>query len=229
MVIRKFRLRTSSVSIATFIFLILFFPITLQAGTDISKTFAFPQSDFAYGNCCSRLLSLSSDKDSLRPDHPLVPKSKGTAVRWSLGATFAPVVIGGLTALSGVSGSGDDDNTAIIFGLGIGSVGLIFGPSAGHFYAHKCGRGWVGAGIRALSGFVVMGGAGATTFSNSGGAIVFVVFGGVIYLSSAIYDIATIGKSVEKYNNKHGLVNLQITPTYSSQEIGVGFGLSLRF
>jgi hypothetical protein len=117
----------------------------------------------------------------------------------------------------------------IICGLGIGSLGLIFGPSAGHFYAHSYGRGWAGAGIRALSGFIVTGGAVATAFSNSGGVVVLVVLGGVTYLSSAIYDIATVGKSVEKYNNKHGLTNFQINPTYFSQEKAVGVNFSMGF
>jgi len=229
MVSHKLHLRSCSILITTFIFLALSFPITLWASVDIGKILTFTQSDSAYRNCRSNLLCLSSDEDSPKCDHPLAPKSKGTAVRWSLGATFAPVVIGGLIALSGVSGSGDDDNAPIIFGLGISWAGLIFGPSAGHFYAHKCGRGWAGAGIRALSGFVVMGGAGATTFSNSGGAIVFVVFGGVIYLSSAIYDIATVGKSIKEYNTKHGLTYFQISPSYCSKEKTVGLSLSLRF
>ena len=79
-------------------------------------------------------------------------KSPGAGTLWSLGATLVPAGIGIVTATAG--GWNDNHTTLGIAIAAIGS-GLLFGPSAGHWYAERNGRAWTTTGLRA--GLLVLG------------------------------------------------------------------------
>ncbi|MCH9015831.1 MAG: hypothetical protein IH877_09130 [Gemmatimonadetes bacterium] len=66
-------------------------------------------------------------------------KSEGRALLWSLGATIGPMIPGLLFAQS-------NQNHGAAAALIIG--GLLFGPSAGHWYAERWGRGFASVGAR---------------------------------------------------------------------------------
>ncbi|HEX9916490.1 MAG TPA: hypothetical protein VGB16_02030, partial [candidate division Zixibacteria bacterium] len=157
MVSHKLLLHLCLILITTFIFVTFSLPITLWASVELGKILTFTQSDFAYRNSRSNLFSLSSDNNSPRSNHLLVSKSKSTALRWSLGATLVAPVIGGSFLLKGISGS--EIKAGAVVGIVVGSLGLVFGPSTGHFYAHEYGRAWTGIGLRTLSGVIIMAGA----------------------------------------------------------------------
>ena len=88
-------------------------------------------------------------------------------------------------------------------------VGIVIGPSAGHWYAGNTKRGLTSfamrAGLSILSvsalvagGIVGFGGNDLATHSLFGASAVFA--GGV--LTSAVYDIVTAPKSARLYNEK---------------------------
>lgn len=116
---------------------------------------------------------------------PSVPglKSKRTAYLWSVGATLVSIA-----------------NPAFFVTF---PLALIIGPSAGHCYAGNWGQGLVSAGIRIGVAAAGIGASVALQKSyptiNEKQIVVLSVAGGII-LGSAIYDYATISRSVEGHN-----------------------------
>jgi len=160
------------------------------------------------------------------------PKSKSAALTWSIGATFVPAAVGGAMVLYSTKGMGTDGNLA---GMGIlmGSLGLLFGPGAGHAYAGR-EKPMKGAYLRGLGmligGIGGLGAAVSESFGNdqSSGTIFIIVAGGVLILTSAVYDIATTGHSVEEYNRRYGYSLIQVKPWYHCSKQAVGFALTLN-
>lgn len=138
-------------------------------------------------------------------------KSHGAAMRLSLFGTLGPMLIG--AALT--PGSEGNIEEIAVFTL----AGMAFGPGLGHAYAGNSRRFLLGAGIRAVA---LAGAVGATASSyDTGDATAFAYGGGValaVYLASAVYDIATTGKSVDKYNDKHGLTHVTLSTTYLADQ-----------
>jgi hypothetical protein len=104
----------------------------------------------------------------------------------------------------------------------------------GYFYAGQGGRAWTGIGIRALatggmiSAFGICGwdcGEGDDEYTIAWA--VFLASGGT-FLGSAIYDIATVQRSVRERNQSLN-PSLSLTPTYSPARRAVGLRLSLQF
>ncbi len=167
------------------------------------------------------------------------PKSRGTALTYSIRMTALPAIVGGLMALEGTS---DNSSGMTLFGLGLGSAGVLFGPGAGHAYAGRMGRFWGGAAIRGLAGALVFVGGlwiyGSSNFylgsssesdGSAAGGIVIVVGAGALFLTSAVYDIATVGRSADKYNHSHGFSDLRMTPTYFASHKAPGLMLTMSF
>ena len=167
------------------------------------------------------------------------PKSRGKALAYSLRATAIPAVVGGLMALEGMS---DNYGWMTGFGLGLGSAGVIFGPGAGHVYARRTGRFWGGAAIRGLAGSLAVVGGFWIYFSSNfhfgsspeshgspTGGIVLVAGAGAIALTSIAYDIASVGKSVDRYNRSRGIAKVNLELCYIANYKAPGLALRLSF
>lgn len=174
-----------------------------------------------------------------------IPKSRNTALTRSLLWTLVPAAVGGALMLHGQRisplGSKQDanqtDDTETLAGLAIGSVGIVLGPGAGHAYAGKMGRFWGGIAIRisgvALTAVIALPGSGNSSWSSMEAQIAQVVvafvMGGSICLGSAIYDIATVGNSVNDYNEERGFRTLTLKPAYIAAYKAPGLVLNLTF
>ncbi len=149
----------------------------------------------------------SSEADSMnRMDPPVRDisvdrKSSGRALLYSLGGTAL------LTPVAG--------------------VGLVIGPSFGHFYAENTGQGWTGIAIRTGSvGLVGVGSILALGGKKSGwNAMVLGVLGGG---ASAIYDIVTAPGAATDYNEAHNL-SAQVAPTVGPRGEQAGLALRITF
>jgi hypothetical protein len=162
------------------------------------------------------------------------PKSRNTALTSSLLCTLVPAAVGGALILHG-SNSGQTDNTEALAGLAIGSAGIILGPGAGHVYAEKTGRFWRGVAIRGIAASITAAisfSASKNSFSIGEGvaqALMALAVGGSICLGSAIYDISTVGTSVDDYNKERGFSSLTLRPTYIAAHKAPGLMLTMSF
>ena len=161
-----------------------------------------------------------------------MPVSKSKAKLWSVGATLAPMIVGG-GLLYASFGEGSDN--FVIWGLAVGSAGLVFGPGAGHVYAKQWGRALQGTAIRVAGGGLFAWGAATLTIfgdaDSTGGppSELFIAAGGLMFVISTIYDLTTVGRSVDKYNHSHGFSDLRLTPTYFASHRAPGMMLTLSF
>jgi len=169
-------------------------------------------------------------------------KSRNTAEARSLLCTLVPLAVGGALILHGQGnapigsdlGSGKIDDTETLAGLAIGSAGIILGPGMGHAYAGQMGRFCGGVVIRGVGAWLTT--ALVTSASDNSSldvavmqGVIALVVGGSICLGSAIYDIATVGRSVDKYNHSHGFSDVRLTPTYFASHRAPGVMLTLSF
>lgn len=90
---------------------------------------------------------------SVPPQKYAARKSPGAAFLWSLGATIIPLAVGSQLARNYDSSTSESVGTALV------SLGLLVGPSAGHFYAGRPVR-----GILTTIGRVALAGLFLTTF-----------------------------------------------------------------
>jgi hypothetical protein len=158
------------------------------------------------------------------------PRTKSTALSLSLAATLMPVACG-------VALISKDDHFQ---GAVIGGVGMVLGPGIGHAYAGQTGRLATGSLIR-IGGLVLMsaGALGDIGFSlkprhpytKSSGSDIdpMVVVGAAVCVFSAIYDIATVGRSVQKYNRSQRHARVDVRPVWFAQEKTPGLALTLTF
>ncbi len=160
------------------------------------------------------------------------PKSTSTAMQMSLIWTIVPAAAGGGLVLVGAAGQTADAGW-ILGGIAIGTAGLLFGPGAGHAYAerhHPMSGAWIrGLGI-VVGGLYVSGAAFASSFGHevsTQGLVIACSISGAVILTSAIYDIATVGRSVDNYNQSRGLASLSIRPAYFAKDKALGISLSL--
>jgi hypothetical protein len=160
------------------------------------------------------------------------PKLTSTALTWSIGATLVPAAVGGALVLHSTKGMGTDENEAVI-GIVIGSLGLLFGPGTGHAYAGR-ERPMEGAYIRGfgmlVGGLLGLGAGVAISFGNdvSPVAIGIIAGSGLVVLGSAIYDTATVGRSVNKYNDKHGFARVGFQPWFHASKEAIGLAVNIR-
>ncbi|MGD8921986.1 MAG: hypothetical protein PVH24_01975 [Candidatus Zixiibacteriota bacterium] len=152
--------------------------------------------------------------------------------------TMAIVVI--LSVVAFGSASADNNSTpdpkeasaAIMLSLG-GTLFLpIVGPGLGHIYAHNMGQFYLGTVLRSLAvGLIVTGGiANSVSWGDADSrADMAITMGVVLYLGSSVFDIATAGKSANRYNRKHGLAGIDISPTYFASRKAFGVQVSMGF
>jgi hypothetical protein len=123
-------------------------------------------------------------------------KSETTALYWSLGATLIPIALG--FKLEENVG----DKAFIVV-----TLGLIVGPSAGHFYAEQMKRGLKSTGLRlglSVITLIALGqasgsGGGIYGYPSSGMGII-ALGAGIVAVGSAVYDIFTAPRSARKHN-----------------------------
>jgi hypothetical protein len=159
------------------------------------------------------------------------PKTKDKAVMCSLAATLLPVTFGTVLV---VQGDGSDNSAAAAAGFVIASLGALAGPGTGHLYAGNKGRFYTGIAIRAAAGGMFALGACTFEFTLSGGsetpgAAMLMLLGALAYLISMVGDIATVGRSVDKYNEEHALTDVTLKPSYDPDAKTIGMILSLHF
>jgi hypothetical protein len=174
--------------------------------------------------CLTSVQSVAAQKNQY-----YMPVSKSKAKLWSLGATLAPMIAGG-GLLYASFGEGSDN--FVIWGLTVGSAGLVLGPGAGHAYAKQWGRALQGTAIRlAGGGLFLFGVLTLNPFDDSGssGAELLLMSGSLTVAISTIYDLTTVGRSVDKYNHSHGFSDLRIAPTYFANRKAPGVMLTLSF
>jgi len=150
------------------------------------------------------------------------PLSRSVAADWSGTCTLVPFAVGlvGRAAMH-------KNNHDISFAAGLLCVGgLVVGPAAGHAYARQFNRCFWGTLARGASVTLML------TYLNSdqpGPAAPIAAVGVFVFLVSFGYDIATVGRSVDKYNHSHGFSNLRIRPQYFATTEAVGFNVSMSF
>ncbi len=166
---------------------------------------------------------------------PHVPeeKSAGVALGLSLGATTAGVAMGALAFAI-------DDDSAQAMLIGGATIGVLVGPSLGHYYAHE--KWSVGAVIRFVSGGVVAAGAvaivvGATDEVVEGDGDSKLSVGNVLLVGGlvgigvgAVVDIVTAPRAAHRYNESLAS-NISISPTVlrSADGPAMGFAVGGRF
>ena len=64
---------------------------------------------------------------------------------------------------------------------------------------------------------------------DDAGLVVVIACAGVGLLTSVVYDIATVGRSVDKYNHSHTISDLRLKPTYFANHKAPGVMLTLSF
>ncbi len=114
----------------------------------IRTTYTFGQPKFTR----AALLNNSTLPETFTLGQTGEHKSPKAALHWSLGATLVPISVGIITEV--VASEKRGDTTLEIFGGVLISTGSILGPSAGHFYSNKVGRGLLTSGLRI--GFAVL-------------------------------------------------------------------------
>ncbi len=160
-------------------------------------------------------------------------KKKSTALTYSIACTLAPAALGGGLVLHGADVGTGTNEGEVALGVAVGTLGLIFGPGAGHVYAKrpKPMKGAIvrviGAGIAGLGG-IGIGVASSWGKSTPSRSIVFIAVGGSILLASVIYDISTVSRSVEQYNHQRDFSTVTVCPHYFVQDKAVGVIVTVR-
>lgn len=155
-----------------------------------------------------------------KPGFPLIPKSKSKALSYSLVGTLAPVAVSIPLLKDGGSA-----------GIALGSFGLLLGPGLGHLYAENSGRFVSGMFIRGAVGVIAIYSMSEIDILDDDitGLVFGFLLGGSVVAVSTIYDIATTGKSVDRYNKQHSFGSLSLQPRYWPNHQAVGFSLAYRF
>jgi hypothetical protein len=107
--------------------------------------------------------------------------------------------------------------------------GLIIGPSLGHFYSARAGRGLLGIGIRTLAVAAV--GAAVVVALDDSNTNDLAVLGGaglIVGTASLIWDIASAPHSAHVHNHQLSRrhASLGITPSMGSAGLGLRAAVS---
>jgi hypothetical protein len=158
-----------------------------------------------------------------KPLPSAAPKSKTAAAAYSLVTTLVPEGISILFLAQ--EGNHSQARNRTWFALGLS--GPVFGPGVGHLYADNSKKFNNGTLLRL--GLSTLGVTALYSSDESDFAGVIALSSGAIVAFSMIYDIATVGKSVDKFNHGHGFSDLRITPTYFVSHKAPGVMLTLSF
>jgi hypothetical protein len=152
------------------------------------------------------------------------PRSEVAPIAVSVLATVVPTALGVTLANAG-SGAGG----WLVF------YGIFFGPSTGHFYAGKAGRGLASAGLRLAMTLGAAFGIVAECSPNpwapcDEGAVSTI---GYLWLAgmtaSAVYDIATAGRTAHRWNQEHQPKRLSVMPQIGPGMRSTGLAVSITF
>ncbi len=169
------------------------------------------------------------DSVNLASSQVFTPKTPGKAVCLSLVNTFLPAGIGILSILSYNHSikTGDEDPDILFVGLsGIAEIayGVIAGPSIGNLYAKDELRGISGMFIRGAGATILLVSWYSSPQSKGG-----ILIGSGLILGSAVYNISSAAKLVEKYNRIHvGKAQVFITPAFSVFPAKMGIQVTLK-
>lgn len=137
-----------------------------------------------------------------------------------LGAGYLLMAVGG-----GLDyGFENDIDGLVIPGSLLAGYGGLIGPSMGNLYAEDLERGLGGIGARFLGSTLFA--LGVVSFTDNlfddifygennsySGATVLISMGIALYLGSAIYNMATTGRSVREYNARAAGVSFSLAPS----------------
>jgi hypothetical protein len=176
-------------------------------------------------------LILAMSVSAQTPDQAPQAKTTSGAIQASVLGTLLPSAAGTFFILDGAQGSGAKAGE-VALGIGIGAVGVILGPSFGHAYAERpqpMKGAWLRFAGAAVGGLGLAGMGMSNSYGNSATpqAFAFMGLGGVLYLYGAISDMATLGNSVEQYNQSHGFSGVKVNPCYYAQHEAIGLELSI--
>jgi hypothetical protein len=152
------------------------------------------------------------------PTQPPDDKDPAIAYVLSVGGTLAPFAIGAIAY-----GNGDENAPTRV--LVLGGLSMMFLPSAGHWYA---GQAWTwgttarvaGAATVALLGLYYI--ACEDCDPHTGGTILGVT-GAALVVGGVVYDIATAGTAVHRWNDQHrGALTPTVVRTGTCWGVGIG-------
>lgn len=160
-------------------------------------------------------------------------KSEQAASNMSVFGHFVPLILGLGAFSAGASQESANGGlvAAGIFGI---ATGTVVGPGMGHLYAGNKGRFWRGVGIRGgmwiVAGTVCAKIGEHGTDLGTGLAIAGVLAGTMLVVEiSSIIDVAAADNSARDYNEKHGLTQISLSPTYDHKSKTPGFQMSMNF
>jgi hypothetical protein len=138
--------------------------------------------------------------------------SESVALKYALVGTAFPIGTATASLFLG-------DPKAIVFGLLASTAGLAISPSAGQFYAHDAKAAWIGTGIRAAGGgLLVFGLADALDKSDckveddgieihhrcsDAAPSIEIILGTATLLGGVIYGIADAAPAARRFNAAH--------------------------
>lgn len=157
------------------------------------------------------------------------PKSETAALVWSLAGTLVPAAAGGVILAFGSRSEGSEGSEAVPILLLI--AGPLIGPSLGHMYAGRTGRGLATIGLRAalsagglLAALAICPIECSTDESDQAGTV-FLAAAGLV-AASMVYDVVRAPASARWYNARHR--SASFGPTFIDGQPGLGARLSYR-
>lgn len=156
-------------------------------------------------------------------------KSTTTAVLYSVTFTVVP---GMHPILFLPLGNQAESDACIAVSAALGTLGLLMGPGAGHLYAGRRDRWWLGVELRLLGLTAMVVGAylyGASRDYHPKGSRLLIVTGGLLLFGSALYDVLTVSRSVDRYNRAQWISAVSVKPHYDSRLESVGMRLAVSF
>lgn len=158
------------------------------------------------------------------------PKSETAALVWSLGGTLVPAAAGGVFLAFGSRSQGREGSEAVPILLLI--AGPLIGPSLGHMYAGRTGRGLATIGLRAalsagglVAALAICPFDGCSTDESAQAGTVFLAAAGLV-AASIVYDVVTAPASARWYNARHRSASFR--PTFINGRPGLAARLSYR-
>ena len=164
---------------------------------------------------------------------PMKQKSSMVGLSYSLGATILPSI----PTLISLCSSEEGEVYVPITSLALSFVGIIAGPSMGHFYAGNREKGMSSIGFRSIcfgAGALTLFAGAAYSMANmdSDPELFFMIASasGIAIVGSALLDILTCPQSVEKYNQSiRDQGGLYFSPEINVKDESYGLSLSYRF
>jgi len=150
-----------------------------------------------------------------------VPVSESAATWASALGTLVPVTVGVIMAATSPDGYNRKRDTGVVLELG-----LLIGPSVGHFYAREPKRVFLGLGLRgaALAAYVLGPDCKSKTAADALGTL-----GGGLLLASAMTDIAAAKKSARRHNERIAANGMEYTPIFRMAGRSTSVGLRVNF